>query len=133
MDVAQKEAIAKSQRQTHAVRNYLELLNEHPVSLYKRLDSATSLQRLVRLDEIGERTSMAAVMNEDVLELLDLHAEKVRIEAVSAWEGDLATAEENFVEHAHAYAKRKNVPYEAWLTMNVSEEVLERAEIYPDW
>ena len=129
MDMEHRQAIAGSQRQTHAVRNYLELLTGGPnrVTLHTSLVGVSDVARELRLSELLPQIEMARLLHNDPLELLELHSEKARLEAMSVWETNLADAEAAFIEHAAGYAQRKKVPFDAWLEMGVPIHVLEAA------
>ena len=119
-----KAALAEGRNQGRSVRRYLEALDAHkpkrgrkrtPDSMQKRLDridvELASADPLKRLQLIQER--------------LDLTAE---LEAAGETV-DLSGLEQEFVDAAAAYSKRKGISYAAWRELGVEPAVLKRAGI----
>jgi hypothetical protein len=119
-----KAALAEGRNQGRAVRRYLEALDAHrpkrgrkrtPDSMQKRLDridvELVSADPLKRLQLIQERL--------DLKEELDSAGRTV----------DLSGLEQDFVDAAGAYSKRKGISYAAWRELGVEPAVLKRAGI----
>ena len=119
-----KAALAEGRNQGRAVRRYLEALEAHkpkrgrkrtPESMQKRLDridvELVSADPLKRLQLIQERL--------DLKDELDSAGQTV----------DLSGLEQDFVDAAAAYSKRKGISYAAWRELGVEPAVLKRAGI----
>ena len=119
-----KAALAEGRNQGRAVRRYLEALEAHkpkrgrkrtPDSMQKRLDridvELVSADPLKRLQLIQERL--------DLKDELDSAGHTV----------DLSGLEQDFVDAAAAYSKRKGISYAAWRELGVEPAVLKRAGI----
>ena len=119
-----KAALAEGRNQGRAVRRYLEALDAHkpkrgrkrtPESMQKRLDridvELVSADPLKRLQLIQERL--------DLKEELDSAGQTV----------DLSGLEQEFVEAAGDYSKRKGISYAAWRELGVEPSVLKKAGI----
>ena len=119
-----KAALAEGRNQGRAVRRYLEALDAHkpkrgrkrtPESMQKRLDridvELVSADPLKRLQLIQERL--------DLKQELDAAGQTV----------DLSGLEQEFVDAAAAYSKRKGISYAAWRELGVEPAVLKRAGI----
>ena len=119
-----KAALAEGRNQGRAVRRYLEALEAHkpkrgrkrtPESMQKRLDridvELVSADPLKRLQLIQERL--------DLKDELDSAGHTV----------DLSGLEQDFVDAAAAYSKRKGISYAAWRELGVEPAVLKRAGI----
>jgi hypothetical protein len=124
MSDAHKAALAEGRNQGRAVRRYLEALEAHrpkrgrkrtPDSMQKRLDridvELVTADPLKRLQLIQERL--------DLKEELDNAGQTV----------DLSGLEQDFVDAAAAYSKRKGISYAAWRELGVEPAVLKRAGI----
>ena len=119
-----KAALAEGRNQGRSVRRYLEALEAHKPkrgrkrtteSMQKRLDridvELVSADPLKRLQLIQERL--------DLKEELDSTSETV----------DLSGLEQEFVDAAAAYSRRKGISYAAWRELGVEPAVLKRAGI----
>jgi hypothetical protein len=119
-----KAALAEGRNQGRAVRRYLEALDAHrpkrgrkrtPESMQKRLDridvELVSADQLKRLQLIQERL--------DLKQELETAGQTV----------DLSGLEQDFVDAAAAYSKRKGISYAAWRELGVEPTVLKRAGI----
>ena len=119
-----KAALAEGRNQGRAVRRYLEALEAHkpkrgrkrtPESMQKRLDridvELVSADPLKRLQLIQERL--------DLKHELDAAGQTV----------DLSGLEQDFVDAAAAYSKRKGISYAAWRELGVEPAVLKHAGI----
>ena len=119
-----KAALAEGRNQGRAVRRYLEALDAHkpkrgrkrtPDSMQKRLDKIdvelVAADPLKRLQLIQERL--------DLKEELERAGQTV----------DLSGLEQDFVEAAAAYSRRKGISYAAWRELGVEPAVLKRAGV----
>ncbi|HEX9529863.1 MAG TPA: hypothetical protein VF954_01900 [Acidimicrobiales bacterium] len=124
MSSEHKEALALGREQGRAVRRYLEALEQHrPRRGRKR--TADSIQ--ARLDKIDAELEAA-----DPLGRLHLTQERMDLELELATKSeavDLTALEDDFVEAAKDYGRRKGVSYAAWREAGVEAAVLKRAGV----
>jgi len=124
MSSEHKEALALGREQGRAVRRYLEALEQHrPRRGRKRtVDSIRA-----RLDKIDAEPEGA-----DPLARLHLSQERMDLELELATKSeavDLTALEDDFVEAAKDYGRRKGVSYAAWREAGVEAAVLKRAGV----
>ena len=124
MSDTHKAALAEGRDQGRVVRKYLEALDAHrPKRGRKR--TPESVER--RLSAIDTKLSEA-----DPLTRLHLVQERMNLqnELVSTDNSvDLPALEDEFVNAAAAYGKRKGITYAAWRQLGVDAAVLRRAGI----
>jgi len=119
-----KEALAKGREQGRAVRMYLEALERHkPKRGRKR--TPESIKR--RLDNVTRELTDA-----DPLSRVHLIQERIDLErelATKQTAVDLTALEDEFVQAAAEYGRRKGITYQAWREAGVDAAVLRRARI----
>jgi hypothetical protein len=122
-----KDALAADRRQGHAVRRYLQALEQKRPRRGRQV-SADSLRE--RLDEVEARIASA-----DPLQRVHLIQERRNLERRLATRADdtfddLPDLEDAFVEVAAEYGERKGIDYATWREAGVPAEVLQRAGIH---
>ena len=121
---AHKAALARGRAEGHAVRRYLEAVDEHRPRRGRRRSRESVERRLevvaVRLCGAGPLQRLHLLQERD-----DLEAELARLASA----GDLPALEQAFVRVARAYGERKGIGYGAWRAAGVSAAVLQRAGI----
>jgi hypothetical protein len=124
MSDAHKAALAEGREQGRAVRRYLEAIEAHkPRRGRKR--TTESMQK--RLASIEERLADA-----DPLTRLHLVQERMDLERELSASDDgvnLQELEDEFVESAEPYGRRKGITYSAWREAGVDPSVLRKAGI----
>ena len=124
MSDAHKAALAEGRNQGRAVRRYLEALEAHKPKRGRKRTPESMKKRLARIDT--ELESADALKRLQLIqERLDLTAElETADEKV-----DLSGLEQEFVDAAAAYSRRKGISYAAWRELGVDAAVLKRAGI----
>jgi len=124
MSDAHKAALAEGRNQGRAVRRYLEALEAHKPKRGRKRTPDSMKKRLARIDT--ELESADALKRLQLIqERLDLTAElETADEKV-----DLSGLEQEFVDAAAAYSRRKGISYAAWRELGVEAAVLKRAGI----
>jgi len=124
MSAAHKAALARGRQEGHAVRRYLEALEEHRPARGRRRTPETMARRLAvvraRLEDAEPLTR---------LHLLQEKADLERALARTKTARQVAPLEMAFVKVARAYGERKGIEYDAWRAAGVSAAVLRRAGI----
>jgi uncharacterized protein YicC (UPF0701 family) len=124
MSNAHKQALAEGRKLGHAVREYLEALDQNrPKRGRKR--TPDSIKR--RLEAIEAKLADARPLErvQLVQERMDLKGELGRL----SQKIDLSKVEDKFVKAAKEYSARKGITYAAWRQSGVSAEVLRKAGI----
>lgn len=119
-----KAALAEGRNQGRSVRRYLEALDAHRPKRGRKRTPDSMQKRLDRID--------AELVAADPLKRLQLIQERLDLkqELESAGQSvDLSGLEQEFVEAAAAYSKRKGISYAAWRELGVEPAVLKRAGI----
>ena len=124
MSPEHKAALAEGREHGRIVRRYLEALEAHrPRPGRKRTPESVR----ARLATIDERLAQA-----DPLSRLQLLQERMNLEnelAAGSGTVDLQSLEDQFVEVAAAYGRRKGITYSAWRGAGVPADVLRRAGV----
>jgi hypothetical protein len=119
-----KAALAEGRNQGRSVRRYLEALEAHRPKRGRKRTTESMQKRLDRID--------VELVSADPLKRLQLIQERLDLkeELDSASETvDLSGLEQEFVDAAAAYSKRKGISYAAWRELGVEPAVLKRAGI----
>ena len=119
-----KAALAEGRNQGRAVRRYLEALDVHKPKRGRKRTSDSMQKRLDRID--------AELVSADPLKRLQLIQERLDLKQELEAAGqtiDLTGLEQEFVDAAAAYSKRKGISYAAWRELGVEPAVLKRAGI----
>ena len=119
-----KAALAEGRNQGRAVRRYLEALDAHRPKRGRKRTAESMQKRLDRID--------ADLASADPLKRLQLIQERLDLTAELDRAGetvDLSGLEQEFVEAAADYSKRKGISYAAWRELGVEPTVLKRAGI----
>ena len=119
-----KAALAEGRNQGRAVRNYLEALDAHKPKRGRKRTSESMQKRLDKID--------AELVSADPLKRLQLIQERLDLKQELDAVGqtvDLSELEQEFVDAASAYSKRKGISYAAWREVGVEPAVLKRAGI----
>jgi len=119
-----KAALAEGRNQGRSVRRYLEALDAHKPKRGRKRTTDSMQKRLDRID--------AELVSADPLKRLQLIQERLDLkqELESAGEVvDLSGLEQEFVDAAAAYSRRKGISYAAWRELGVEPAVLKRAGI----
>ena len=119
-----KAALAEGRNQGRAVRRYLEALDAHKPKRGRKRTAESMQKRLDRID--------VELVSADPLKRLQLIQERLDLkqELESAGQTvDLSGLEQEFVDAAAAYSKRKGISYAAWRELGVEPAVLKRAGI----
>ena len=119
-----KAALAEGRNQGRSVRRYLEALDAHKPKRGRKRTPDSMQKRLDRID--------AELVSADPLKRLQLIQERLDLkqELESAGQTvDLSGLEQEFVDAAAAYSKRKGISYAAWRELGVEPAVLKRAGI----
>ena len=119
-----KQALALGREQGRVVRRYLEALESHkPKRGRKR--TPDSIERRLRVIEERLESADALTRLQFVQERMDLQAElATKSEGV-----DMTELEDEFVQAARDYGRRKGISYGAWREAGVDAAVLKRAGI----
>lgn len=125
MTTDHKAALARGRNESHAVRRYLEYINEGLPA--RRLSRSELVKRKVEVEELLARDPAPLIKLKLVQERIDLEAEIERSDSACGLE-DL---EAEFVAVARSYAARKGISYAAWRQMGVPARVLADAGIGP--
>jgi len=119
-----KAALAEGRNQGRAVRRYLEALDAHRPKRGRKRTSESMQKRLDRIDV--ELVSADPLQRLQLIqERLDLKQELEKTEQTV----DLTGLEQDFVDAAAAYSRRKGISYAAWRELGVQPAVLKRAGI----
>lgn len=124
MSDAHKAALAEGRNQGRAVRRYLEALEAHKPKRGRKRTPESMKKRLARID-VELESADALKRLQLIQERLDLSAE---LDAVGE-KVDLSGLEQEFVDAAAAYSRRKGISYAAWRELGVEAAVLKRAGI----
>jgi hypothetical protein len=119
-----KAALAEGRNQGRSVRRYLEALDAHKPKRGRKRTKESMLKRLDRID--------VELASADPLKRLTLIQERLDLKAELETTGqpvDLSGLEQEFVDAAAAYSKRKGISYAAWRELGVEPAVLKRAGI----
>jgi len=119
-----KAALAEGRNQGRAVRRYLEALDAHKPKRGRKRTAESMQKRLDRID--------AELASADPLHRLQLIQERLDLKQDLEAAGrtvDLSGFEQDFVDAAAAYSKRKGISYAAWRELGVEPAVLKRAGI----
>ena len=119
-----KAALAEGRNQGRSVRRYLEALEAHKPKRGRKRTPESIQKRLDRIDtELAKADALKRLQL--IQERLDL---KEELEAATHTV-DLSGLEQEFVDAAAAYSKRKGISYAAWRELGVEPAVLKRAGI----
>lgn len=124
MSDAHKAALAEGRNQGRAVRRYLEALEAHKPKRGRKRTPESMKKRLARID--------AELESADALKRLQLIQERLDLTAeleTADEKVDLSGLEQEFVDAAAAYSRRKGISYAAWRELGVDAAVLKRAGI----
>jgi hypothetical protein len=124
MSADHKEALARGREEGHAVRRYLEAIEERRPRRGRRRTTDTVTRRLAAVNDKLEGA--------DALSRLHLLQERADLEAELARTGevdDTADLEARFVKVAKSYGERKGIGYGTWRAAGVHPDVLEKAGI----
>ena len=119
-----KTALAQGRSEGRAVRRYLEALEAHKPRRGRKRTVESMKARLAAIEE--------ALVDAEPLDRLHLVQERMDLEAEIASAGeklDLAALENDFVQAAAAYSRRKGISYSAWRELGVPAATLKRADI----
>lgn len=119
-----KAALAEGRNQGRSVRRYLEALEAHKPKRGRKRTTDSIRRRLDRID--------VELLNADPLKRLQLIQERLDLTAELETTGskvDLTGLENDFIEAAAAYSRRKGISYAAWRELGVDVSVLKRASI----
>jgi len=119
-----KAALAEGRNQGRAVRRYLEALDAHKPKRGRKRTAESMQKRLDRID--------VELVSADPLKRLQLIQERLDLKHELDNAGqtiDLTGLEQEFVDAAAAYSKRKGISYAAWRELGVEPAVLKRAGI----
>jgi len=119
-----KAALAEGRNQGRSVRRYLEALDAHKPKRGRKRTPDSMQKRLDRID--------AELVSADPLKRLQLIQERLDLKQELEAAGqtvDLSGLEQEFVDAAAAYSKRKGISYAAWRELGVEPAVLKRAGI----
>ena len=119
-----KAALAEGRNQGRAVRRYLEALDAHKPKRGRKRTPESMQKRLDRID--------VELVSADPLKRLQLIQERLDLKQELETAGqtiDLTGLEQEFVDAAAAYSKRKGISYAAWRELGVEPAVLKRAGI----
>ena len=119
-----KAALAEGRNQGRAVRRYLEALEAHKPKRGRKRTQESMQKRLDRID--------VELVSADPLKRLQLIQERLDLKEELDTVGqsvDLSGLEQDFVDAAGAYSKRKGISYAAWRELGVEPAVLKRAGI----
>jgi len=124
MSAAHKAALARGRQEGHAVRRYLEAIDDQRPMRGRRRTPETINRRLAtvtaRLAEAEPLTRLHLVQ-----EKADLERALTKMKAAR----HIAPLEKAFVKVARAYGERKGIEYDAWRAVGVSATVLRQAGI----
>ena len=119
-----KAALAEGRNQGRSVRRYLEALEAHKPKRGRKRTTDSIRRRLDRID--------VELLNADPLKRLQLIQERLDLTAeleTTESKVDLTGLENDFIEAAAAYSRRKGISYAAWRELGVDASVLKRASI----
>ncbi len=119
-----KAALAEGRNQGRAVRRYLEALDAHKPKRGRKRTPESMQKRLDRID--------VELVSADPLKRLQLIQERLDLKQELETAGqtiDLTGLEQEFVDAAAAYSKRKGISYAAWRELGVEPAVLKRAGV----
>jgi hypothetical protein len=119
-----KAALAEGRNQGRAVRRYLEALEAHKPKRGRKRTQDSMQKRLDRID--------VELVSADPLKRLQLIQERLDLKEELETAGqsvDLSGLEQDFVDAAASYSKRKGISYAAWRELGVEPAVLKRAGI----
>lgn len=124
MTAQHKAALAEGRAQGRAIRDYLEVLEEHRPKRGRKRTPESIKKRLATIDaELPDAAPLTRLHL--VQERLDLERELDALET----KADLTQYEKAFVKVAKGYAQRKGVSHTAWRELGVPPDVLRRAGI----
>jgi len=121
---AHKSALARGRAEGHAVRRYLEAVDEHRPRRGRRR-SREAVERRLEVVAVQLRGAEPLRRLHLLQERDELEAELARLSSVD----DLPALEQAFVRVARAYGERKGIGHGAWRAAGVSAAVLQRAGI----
>jgi hypothetical protein len=119
-----KAALAEGRNQGRSVRRYLEALDAHKPKRGRKRTTESMHKRLDRID--------VELVSADPLKRLQLIQERLDLKQELETAGqvvDLSGLEQEFVDAAAAYSRRKGISYAAWRELGVEPAVLKRAGI----
>ena len=119
-----KAALAEGRNQGRAVRRYLEALDAHKPKRGRKRTQESMQKRLDRID--------VELVSADPLKRLQLIQERLDLKEELERAGqtvDLSGLEQDFVDAAAAYRRRKGISYAAWRELGVEPAVLKRAGV----
>jgi hypothetical protein len=119
-----KAALAEGRNQGRSVRRYLEALDAHKPKRGRKRTPDSMQKRLDRID--------IELASADPLKRLQLIQERLDLQQELESAGqvvDLSGLEQEFVDAAAAYSRRKGISYAAWRELGVEPAVLKRAGI----
>ena len=119
-----KAALAEGRNQGRAVRRYLEALEAHRPKRGRKRTTESMRKRLDRID--------LELVSADPLKRLQLIQERLDLKEEldgASQTVDISGLEQDFVDAAAAYSKRKGISYAAWRELGVEPAVLKRAGI----
>lgn len=119
-----KAALAEGRNQGRSVRRYLEALDAHKPKRGRKRTTESMQKRLDRID--------VELVSADPLKRLQLIQERLDLKDELERAGqtvDLSGLEQEFVDAAADYSRRKGISYAAWRELGVEPAVLKRAGI----
>ena len=119
-----KAALASGRAQGRAIGHYLDAVAAHKPKRGRQRTQDT-VARQMQETEGALRTATGTARVELVQQKRNLEVELAGMQA----QVNLAALEAAFVEHAQAYAQRKEISYAAFREVGVAAEVLDRAGI----
>lgn len=125
MTADHKAALARGRQESHAVRRYLEYIQDDRPT--RRLSRMELVNRKAEVERLLAENPAPLIRLRLVQEAIDLEAEVDRNDPASG----LEQLEAEFVAVASSYAARKGISYAAWRRMGVSARVLADAGIGP--
>lgn len=119
-----KAALASGRAQGRAIGEYLDAVAAHKPKRGRQRTQET-VQRQMQETETSLRTATGTARVELVQQKRNLEVELAGMQA----QVNLTALEAAFVQHASAYAQRKEISYAAFREVGVAAEVLDRAGI----
>lgn len=119
-----KAALAEGREQGRAVRRYLEALEAHKPRRGRKRNPDNITNRLAMIDE--------ELPGADPLSRVHLRQERMDLErelTAGSQKVDLEALENEFIEAAGPYSRRKGISYDAWRAVGVEPRVLKAAGI----